>query len=48
MAQLAYVEVEIGKAVHQALQQLSNGLFTVARVAVHLRDGARQMLKKAQ
>src|SRR5262245_34623978 len=35
MPHLAEFGVQIGKAVHQALQQLSNGLLTVARVAVN-------------
>ena len=36
MAHLADVGVEIGKGVHNALQQLSNGLFPVAGDAVEL------------
>jgi hypothetical protein len=36
MAQPGGFDMEIGKAVHKALQQLSNGLPTVARVAVEL------------
>src|ERR1700757_2562561 len=36
MAQLAYVDVQIGKGAHEALQQLSNGLLAVAGFAVHL------------
>jgi hypothetical protein len=36
IAQLDRIDVQIGKAVHKALEQLSNGLLTVARVAVHL------------
>jgi hypothetical protein len=36
MAHLADIGVEIGKAVHKALQQLSNGLRAVDRFAVEL------------
>jgi hypothetical protein len=36
MAHLADLGVQIGKAVHHASQQLSNGRLTVARVAVEL------------
>src|SRR6185437_859027 len=35
MAQPGGFDMEIGKAVHKALQQLSNGLPTVARVTFH-------------
>src|ERR1700740_3860827 len=36
MPQFAYVDVQMGKGAHEALQQLSNGLLAVAGFAVHL------------